>query len=442
MRLFQTSSLVVLTSISGSVMTVLANLFIARALGPSTMGAVSVLIAAPTILAILSTLGLHTAAVYHLGRRTFPLPDILSTVLALLIAVSGFWAVALTLAFPLVHGYIFKNIADQYSVIMLSTLPAQLVTTCFGDIFLSLNRYALFAATRLLPCALYLPGLLVLVLAFHLGLGGVVVAFSGAMFVAALVALAGAYRMGGLQLRFSTAYARTALVFGLKAHVGESAQYCNYRVDLLFVNYFAGLQAAGYYAIAVRIAELLFQISSSMRLVLFTRVVHLTEAERDRLPPFLIRNTLLVTGTVAAALYVASPLAVRLLLPSYLPSIPLLYLLLPGVCLATVFQMVTGALNGRGKPALSMYLMVGGLLLGLTAYFLMIPRFGAQGAALASTAVYTVESLVAAVILCRLLSTPLHLLLVPQARDLSAMWRAGWQMSGNALRLRRLPGAR
>jgi O-antigen/teichoic acid export membrane protein len=248
--------------------------------------------------------------------------------------------------------------------------------------------------------------------------------------------------MGGLRLRFSTAYAKTALLFGLKAHVGEAAQYCNYRVDLLFVNYFAGLQAAGYYAIAVRIAELLFQISSSMRLVLFTRVVHLTKAEMDRLPPFLIRNTLLITGIVATGLYVASPLAVRLLLPAYLPSIPLLYLLLPGVCLATVFQMVTGALNGRGKPALSMYLMVGGLALGLATYSLMIPRFGAEGAALASTTVYTVESLVAAVILSRLLSTPLHLLLVPQVHDLAGMWRAGWQMSGNVLRLRRLPGVR
>ena len=50
--------------------------------------------------------------------------------------------------------------------------------------------------------------------------------------------------------------------------------------------------------------------------------------------------------------------------------------------------------------------------------------------------VYTVESLVAAVILSRLLSTPLHLLLVPQVQDVAGMWHAGWRMSNDVLRLR------
>src|ERR671933_514669 len=102
MRLFGTSSIVVMTSVGASAMTILANLFIARALGPSIMGAVSVLIPVPTILSIFSTLGLHTAAVYYLGRRTFPVVDIMSTLLAALLAVSLSWAAALAVGFHLV----------------------------------------------------------------------------------------------------------------------------------------------------------------------------------------------------------------------------------------------------------------------------------------------------------------------------------------------------
>ena len=77
----------------------------------------------------------------------------------------------------------------------------------------------------------------------------------------------------------------------------------------------------------------------------------------------------------------------------FLNSVEVLRWLMPGVLLLTIFKVLNMDLAGKGKPWVSMKAMIPSLLLNIGLNFILIPSYGANGAALSSTISYTVASL-------------------------------------------------
>jgi O-antigen/teichoic acid export membrane protein len=74
------------------------------------------------------------------------------------------------------------------------------------------------------------------------------------------------------------------------------------------------------------------------------------------------------------------------------PSSYSLLLLLPGLTVMTLFKILNADLAGQGDPLLALYSMVPGVLLNVTLNFLLIPPYGAYGAAISSTVSYVLSS--------------------------------------------------
>jgi O-antigen/teichoic acid export membrane protein len=117
-------------------------------------------------------------------------------------------------------------------------------------------------------------------------------------------------------------------------------------------------------------------------------------------------------------LFLLSQWVVVLLYSSeYVPAVHLFRILLPGIVFLSGGRILANDIAGRGKPLLNTY--VGGI--GLTIQVLLnlvwIPRFGATGAAWATTISYGLTSAGWLLLYMRLSGNSLTTVVVPQTSD-------------------------
>jgi O-antigen/teichoic acid export membrane protein len=67
--------------------------------------------------------------------------------------------------------------------------------------------------------------------------------------------------------------------------------------------------------------------------------------------------------------------------------------LIPGVFFLTIFKVMNMDLAGKGKPWVSAKAMIPALLINVIMNFILIPKIGANGAAISSTLSYSFASL-------------------------------------------------
>ena len=77
----------------------------------------------------------------------------------------------------------------------------------------------------------------------------------------------------------------------------------------------------------------------------------------------------------------------------FIKSTEVLKILLPGVLLLTIFKVLNGDLAEKEKPWVSMKAMIPAVVLNIGLNFAFIPKYGANGAAIASTISYTFAAL-------------------------------------------------
>jgi O-antigen/teichoic acid export membrane protein len=118
------------------------------------------------------------------------------------------------------------------------------------------------------------------------------------------------------------------------------------------------------------------------------------------------RVSLLVTAAVAMVLAPATVVMIHVLLPAFIPSLPALFILLPGVVALSATRVVYVYLTGIGKPALTSYITVFAFVLNIVLNVYLIPRFGIEGAATASLVSYTVSAILLTTVAGRLSGRP------------------------------------
>jgi O-antigen/teichoic acid export membrane protein len=191
--------------------------------------------------------------------------------------------------------------------------------------------------------------------------------------------------MGSPDLRL----ARTICVFGLRGQVGGVVSLLNLRLDFLLLGGVSGPAVLGAYSIASKYAELLRLPGLAITYVSYPRFARMTvEAARTR-----VRRLFLPAIVLNALLAVPLAIAARWLLPAlygkdFSSAITPTWILLGGLLGEGLAGLITGYLYGRGKPGLNSLAMGGGLVATLILDLLLIPRFGAIGAAVASTVAY------------------------------------------------------
>ncbi|MGD2152840.1 MAG: oligosaccharide flippase family protein, partial [Gemmatimonadales bacterium] len=352
--LARSASITLTARVAALLLGVASSVIVARALGPAGRGQYALIILIPTFLQISGGLGLDQAIVYLVARNrdaarstAFTLASLSAGLGLLLIA-----AYSVLSRLPPYIGYLRTAQVDPPLVwILVALLPVTLIALCLQSAILGLERYRAYNLASLIGPVATLVLLLALVVVLRLGVAGAVLASGGSSLLAVVGTASLLLLTSSGRIRLTPGVVPEALRYGIRVHAANVGWFLHYRSDMLLVGYLAGPAALGYYVTAVGLAEKLNLPPSAVGTVLFPRIAAATREDARRVTPVACRHTLSLTLLLCVGLaLVAWPLIYVLFGTAFLPAVPLLWLLLPGILSLSVGRLLSADLNGRGLP--------------------------------------------------------------------------------------------
>lgn len=244
---------------------------------------------------------------------------------------------------------------------------------------------------------------------------------------AALVALAwcGLYMVHvKLKVRptFSWAVLRPIIGFSLVGHVSNMINLINYRFDVWVVDQYQGTAELGLYAVAVGVAQLLFNIPEP-----FSRVVQpylFGQVKDEMLSRFkaVARINFSVLLTLAIGLAMAAPWVMPLLFgDTFAASVSPLRFLLPGIVFSGAAKLLAQLVVQGGLQHFNLIGTACAAAITIALDLLLIPVWGIQGAAIATTISYGVVLLIILFTLRWRMRIPVHDLFLLRWRDVQVL---------------------
>jgi O-antigen/teichoic acid export membrane protein len=369
---------------------VAAGIIVARWLGAKGVGELAVINVAVATVVQLGSFGLPSSNAYFVAQdqERFRAAAINSLIFALL--VGSVLALALSATGAFRPGW-FGFVSPELIRIAAISIPFQLITLIGLNILLAVGKVKEFNLLDLAGQSFVLLNAVLVLILLNRGLGTLVtlntaVALLVSIVVATLLVLS-ARTLVQSQWRADMSLLRRMIAYGIKFHVSILAGAIMLRADLLVVNHFRGPEEAGVYSVASQFALLLMLLPGVIATLLFPRVTAEQDARGE--------TTCLVTRYTTFIMFLCCLAAVpfSLLLPllygsAFSDATRLLLILLPGVYLMGLESVLVQHFNALGLPrAIPVYWVIT-LVLNLFLVFALVPRFGAQGAAIASSISY------------------------------------------------------
>ncbi len=306
----------------------------------------------------------------------------------------------------LVAGAVIDSFGLRLAAIAAPALVPNIVNACLSGVLLGTARIRLWNYIQVLPPLLTLAGMLVVVVGLGGGVDAAVGVWTAAYFATAGFALVAA-RDVWLPLRKVTLVdraSRAIVRLGLGIGLVQIVNLIGYRVELFVLDRFKGLSAVGIYSIGMQAAEAIWLIPAAIASAITAPVVHDTAAGAARLTRNACVKSLLYTSVVAAALGGAAPFVIPPLFGDEFDGAARpLALLLPGVVVYAPVTVLVVYISIRcARPRLSLLVSVVGLVVTAAMSFVLIPPYGASGAAVASAIGYAAGGVAAWIIFVRL----------------------------------------
>ena len=375
---------------------VLAGIIVARWLGADGVGKLAVINVSVITLVQLGSLGLPSANTYFLAKDSKQFRNVAVNSLLFALVGGGLLALALV-AITASRQAWFGFVAPELFRIAAISIPFQLLTLIGLNTFLAIGKIREFNLLDVAGQSFVLINALLALLILHAGLGSLVVLNAAGSVVVSLVIIcmlvSSAKKLNDNHSAWKSdlVLLKQMVRYGIKAHISILAGTLIFRADLLVVNHFRGATEAGVYSLASQMATFLMMLPSVIAILVFPKVT-VEQDPTGGITCLVARHTTMVMLFCCLA---AAPLS--LLLPvvygsAFSDATTQLLILLPGVFFIGLQSVLVQHFNAMGLPKTVPLFWVITLVINLIMVFLMVPRYGARGAALASTISYSLIS--------------------------------------------------
>jgi O-antigen/teichoic acid export membrane protein len=419
--------------VAGVGSTALTGLVIARLLGPSGTGTYALISNLTAALILFAGVGLATGITLEVGRGRWRLASALSATQLAAIPL-GLGGALLGLCFYTVtRGSLFTGVGYGLIAAPLISVPFGLAGIFAGAIAVARRLYSQYALIALSNPLLTLVG--VAALAVPWGLTGAVVGSAIGTMLSAGIAfyLLRRVRTRGPALEVgqdqsARPHLRRAFSLGVKGWGGDLLQFLNYRLDLFVVAAYASRGSVGQYSVALSITGLGWLLPNAIASVFMPRVAALDAAAArnevsqqtaSEASARMVRHSVLVEAPTVLILSAVLVFLLPLLFGAqFRPAVDLGFLLLPGVVALGVGKVLGAAVIGRGHTIYSLYSALLTAPPTVLLYFLLIPKWGATGGAIASSISYCLSTGMSVYFFKRAAVAPLRAALVPRRSEL------------------------
>lgn len=414
---------------------------LARELGADGRGAYGLFVLAAAFGQLVLGFGAGNAAVYYYNKRDLSLREIVTAMHALVLGAAIVTAIVVAAIAPAWGDRVFGP--DVPPWLLALAVPALLQ--------MNFMRLTLQAMSRFADLGLVTVGQQAALLALVAIAAATSDATPATMVVLLIVAsvAAGAFALvrvgmnnvdlaGIVRPRWRTI--RALASFGMQGEAGNVLQLLNYRLDQYIVRGFVSLAGVGIYAVGVSMTEAIFVLANAVALVLMPRMTSADDEEVAWMAPVATRNTLLIATGGALALAAVAPWLIPAVFGSaFDDSVEALWWLLPGAVALTGSKVLTSYIFSRGRPLVNTMITGVSLVVTLVANFALVPAFGVNGAAAASSLAYAAHFAAALYAYGRLSGNPPLDAVLPRPSDASLYFDAA---RGMLARLTRRPSQR
>ena len=382
------------------------SVIIARVLGPEGQGIYSLAILLPLMIVTFANLGIGRSTIYHIGRNTNALQDLVGAILG-----SSFVISIVSMLIGLIVVLFFSNsilpgVQQIFLLLALLLIPLQLFSfQSLGGILLGIQKIKEYNLIAIIQSLSMLALVSFFLIKLNSGITGAIIANLLSLLFATSLAFFWVFRSNiHPSLRLNKNILSSLFSFGYKAHLGNVFAFLHLRIDQVMLNFFLNPMAVGFYVIPVNIVEKLWLLSQAVSMVLYPKVASMKDEEqRKRFTPIVARNTLLITMLGAFVVFlVAKWLILLLYSEKYLPSVEPLQVLLIGIVAISIERIIANDIDARGKPMINTYITLVALVANITLNVIFIPKYGVIGAAWATSLTYALNSVIKILVYCKL----------------------------------------
>jgi O-antigen/teichoic acid export membrane protein len=366
---------------------VATTVVVARELGPEGRGLYAVAAAVGAFGIQFGNFGLQTSNTYYVSKDRSLLPRLVGNT----VAISSVAALGSALAWLLFALWpALAPVRGLLLVLSLAWIPIGLSFMLFRNLLLGLQEVR---AYNLIELVARLGGLALIGIVITARAITVVTVFAAVVGTAAASTVWAGLRLRRHLTRRPTlswsVFALTAR-YGLRAYLGAFFGFCLLRADLLLVKYMRGATEAGYYSIAVGMADALYILPAVVGIILFPRLAAMSSVRLQwqfatRIALFL--GALMIVAALASSL-VAGP-AVRLLFgDEFQPATPAFVVLAIAMIFYGTNNVVSSFAAAFGYPWAAVHMWALGALFNVALNLLLVPPYGIVGSAVASLVCY------------------------------------------------------
>jgi len=377
------------------------TILIVRNLPPADFGIFSLIMSFSFTLCYLSSAGLPQAIIFFIGKRKEPLEKIVG------ISFFLFFCIAIGIA---TIGYIFKDyplnsflreLPSRYFLPLLILYIFILFDSFLMSITRGLQKFLLFNVRRFLTPVGNLLGVCLVLLVFGLSLRSVVTVFISISVALTVWFFVKVISITSFQLHFNWTSVKSFFSYGIKSYLQILTGHLIYQIDIYIIAYLLGAKQVAFYSIAVGMATLLWYIPNTVGVVLFPTLSSVqNEQEIHLFSGQVCRNTLLITAVGAICLGLVGKFLISLFYGAqYIPSVNAMLLILPGIVAMSIYKVLTRNFSSRNRQQVSIMAAGISLVVNIFLNFALIPKYGIEGAALASTVSYILAGAILVVML-------------------------------------------
>jgi len=180
------------------------------------------------------------------------------------------------------------------------------------------------------------------------------------------------------------------LKFGGKTHLGSLASYVNQRADQLILSIFVQPRELGLYVVAVTAATVVVFFPQAAGIVTLAAGANAPPGGARKVIAESFRASLAWLLLACTVLYIFAPVFIRFFFgPAFIGSVAACRILLPGMVALGLTQVLYEGARALEQPSLPSYAEIISMAVTCGGLYLLLPRFGFIGAAIASTLAYS-----------------------------------------------------
>ena len=373
-------------------LTIVIQVFLAWELGPGGMGAYAICLMFSSLLSIIFVIGCDVAITYHVSSKYFDISEGVSY--TLLYGGTGS-AIAILIGVFLINIEIevLQKVEKVELYISLASIPITLFATIFLQLFTAIHDFNTYSKLSIVQGLVLLISTIILVNYISLGLKGALIAVVFSSLISIIISLFYLKKSHDYKLcALESEKIKKLFKYGMRYYFGRLSNTANTQIGTLILAILMPKESVGIFSIGLQFVTRIMIIPDTLFVLLAPKSAA-AKTGRKRLVARSARLTALICSILLLILFfIAEPLITILYSELFIESAHLIQILCIGVLVRCISKIYVPYFLGVNRPGIASLSVFFGVLINLTLYMILVPKYGLTGAAISTIIGYMLSS--------------------------------------------------